>query len=516
MMENRQLTVDDYLAMFRRRIKMILIPTLLAPLVGFGASYLFQPKYTSRATVLVEEPTLPEGAIPQDISNRVATVEQRVLTAEGLRPLIENLKLGQGTSAGVKMNEIRQNIAIQPMPAIPLPVAGGERRAQVPGFYLDYTAANAHEAQNVCAGLVDLILQENLKEIGVHNTETNDFLAHQIADEKRKLDEMDKKVADFQKRHNYTGTSDAEKNMQVLMTLNSQLDANTQGLNRAQQDKAFSESMLRQQVAAWKASQNSSGANPQALDKQLSDLQSQLLSLKTRYTDDYPEVQKAKRDIQELQRQIAAANAAASNTTSASSNKNKNDESELNEPPEIRGLRVQIYQLAQNITQATREQQKLQEQIRDYQARVALSPAIEEEYKQLTRDYQSMLKVYDDDVARKRGAEKQEAVNVQQLGQRMTVLNGADLPQSPSFPNRLLFSGGGLAGGLALGFGLALWLEMRDQCVRTEQDVLSVLQLPVLSQVPWVRDEDGDKHNRRQGKPGMKRFPQKEKAIVEV
>jgi len=294
------------------------------------------------------------------------------------------------------------------------------------------------------------------------------------------------------------------------------LDANTQGLNRAQQDKAFSESMLRQQVAAWKASQNSSGANPQALDKQLSDLQSQLLSLKTRYTDDYPEVQKAKRDIQELQRQIAAANAAASNTTSASSNKNKNDESELNEPPEIRGLRVQIYQLAQNITQATREQQKLQEQIRDYQARVALSPAIEEEYKQLTRDYQSMLKVYDDDVARKRGAEKQEAVNVQQLGQRMTVLNGADLPQSPSFPNRLLFSGGGLAGGLALGFGLALWLEMRDQCVRTEQDVLSVLQLPVLSQVPWVRDEDGDKHNGRQGKPGMKRFPQKEKAIVEV
>jgi uncharacterized protein involved in exopolysaccharide biosynthesis len=513
MMENRQLTVDDYLAMFRRRIKMILIPTLLSPLVGFGVSYLFQPKYTSRATVLVEEPTLPEGAIPQDISNRVATVEQRVLTAEGLRPLIESLKLGQGSSVGGKMNDIRQNIAIQPMPAIPLPVAGGERRAQVPGFFLEYTAADAHEAQNICAGLVDLILQENLKEIGVTNTETNDFLARQIEDEKRKLDEMDKKVADFQKQHNYTGTSDAEKNMQVLMTLNSQLDANTQSLNRAQQDKAFTESMLSQQIAAWKASQTSSGANPQALDKQLSDLQSQLLSLKTRYTDDYPEVQKTKRDIQELQRQIAAANAAASSSNTTS---NKNDKSELNEPPEIRGLRVQIYQLDQTIKQATREQQKLQDQIRDYQGRVALSPAIEEEYKQLTRDYQTMQKVYDDDLARKRGAEKQQAVNVQQLGQRMTVLNAADLPQSPSFPNRLLFGGGGLAGGLALGLGLALWLELRDQCVRTEQDVLSVLQLPVLSQVPWVRDEDSDKHRGRQGKPGMKRFPQKEKEIVEV
>ena len=35
MIENRELTMDDYLAMLRRRLKVILIPTLLAPLVGF-------------------------------------------------------------------------------------------------------------------------------------------------------------------------------------------------------------------------------------------------------------------------------------------------------------------------------------------------------------------------------------------------------------------------------------------------------------------------------------------------
>ena len=48
---------------------------------------------------------------------------------------------------------------------------------------------------------------------------------------------------------------DEENNLKILMGLNSQLEANTQTLNRAQQDKAYTESMLAQQLAAWKSSQ---------------------------------------------------------------------------------------------------------------------------------------------------------------------------------------------------------------------------------------------------------------------
>ena len=54
MMENRELTMDDYLAMLRRRMKVILIPALLAPLAGFLVSYAFSAKYTSQSLVLVD------------------------------------------------------------------------------------------------------------------------------------------------------------------------------------------------------------------------------------------------------------------------------------------------------------------------------------------------------------------------------------------------------------------------------------------------------------------------------
>jgi uncharacterized protein involved in exopolysaccharide biosynthesis len=295
--------------------------------------------------------------------------------------------------------------------------------------------------------------------------------------------------------------------MKYLMGLNSQLDANTQTLNRAQQDKAYAESMLAQQLAAWKSSQDTS--NPQTLQTHLSSLQSQLVTLQSRYTDDYPEVVKTKRDIAEVQKQLKDINNAPAATTTTS------DKGNLQEPPEIRQLRLQIHQLMDQITTSTRAQQRIEESIKVFQGRVALSPAIEEQYKQLTRDNETFQKLYDDDLAKKRASEKQTAMELEQQGEQMRVLNPADLPSSPSFPNRLLFAGGGLAAGLGIGLGLAFWLEFRDTSVRTEQDVLAILELPVLSQVPWVGVEPEQKEENGKRRAQQKSSEEK-KETVEV
>jgi polysaccharide chain length determinant protein (PEP-CTERM system associated) len=509
-MENRELTMDDYAAMLRRRLKIILIPALLAPLVGVAVSYAFAPKYTSQSTILIEGQKVPEGyvapVVTQDLSNRIATLEQRTLSAEHLRPVIENLKLAQGNGIEPKIDEIRNSVHIDPVQAISISPNGGPKRTTdaVPGFLLKYTASTAREAQAVCAGLSDIMIRENLKDRAAVAQNTTDFLTRQVEEDKRKIDEQDSRLANFKKQYIGQLPGQEDGNMRILMGLNSQLDASTQTLNRAQQDKAYAESMLAQQLAAWKASQNAS--NPQTLQQQLSSLQSQLVSLQSRYTDDYPEVVKTKRDIAEVQRQLNDINNAPAPTATTS------DKGNLQEPPEIRQLRLQIHQLQEQISSSTRDQQKIQESIKVYQGRVALSPAVEEQYKQLTRDNETMQKLYEDDLAKKRASEKQTAMELEQQGEQMRVLNPADLPASPSFPNRLLFAGGGLAGGLAIGVGLAFWLEFRDQSVRTEQDVLAILELPVLSQVPWVGVEAAEKN----GSGKHKRPSEEKKEIVEV
>src|ERR1700691_2123473 len=107
--------------------------------------------------------------------------------------------------------------------------------------------------------------------------------------------------------------TDVDNNMRMLMSLNSQLDATTQTLARAQQDRTYAQSMLAQQISTWKTSLSST--NPQTLQQELTQLQGQLLQLQARYTDDYPDVIKTKADIAEVEKKLKEVNAAAASAS---------------------------------------------------------------------------------------------------------------------------------------------------------------------------------------------------------
>jgi capsular polysaccharide biosynthesis protein len=126
---------------------------------------------------------------------------------------------------------------------------------------------------------------------------------------------------------------------------------------------------------------------------------------------------------------------------------------------------------------------------------VAISPDVEEKYKQLTRDYETAQKFYTDLLAKKSTSEMATDMERRQQGEQMHLLNQANLPESPSFPNRPLFAAGGLGAGLVIGMGLALWLELRDKSIRNEADVVASLQMPVLVSLPWVSEDVENKGN---------------------
>ena len=118
MIENRELSIDDYLAMLRRRLKVILIPALLAPFAGFLISYAFPAKYTSQSLVLVEEQKVPQGyvksVVTEDLTQRIATLQQQVLSRNRLQPMIDRLGLAKGgKNLDDAIDDIRQNVAIE-------------------------------------------------------------------------------------------------------------------------------------------------------------------------------------------------------------------------------------------------------------------------------------------------------------------------------------------------------------------------------------------------------------------
>ena len=107
------------------------------------------------------------------------------------------------------------------------------------------------------------MIEENLQSREQVAQSTTEFLTRQLEEKKKDLDDQDRKLATFKRQYMGQLPGDVDNNMKLLMAMNSQLDANTQSLNRAQQDKAYTESLLAQQLTAWKSSQSST--NPQTL-----------------------------------------------------------------------------------------------------------------------------------------------------------------------------------------------------------------------------------------------------------
>jgi len=439
--------------------------------------------------VLIEGQKIPESMVQPvvsgDLTARVSTLQQQILAESKLRPLVQRVFPGKNPAeAGAMIDTIRANMSVEPVPSdlLGIGTTGKGRKpssSPFPGFYVKYTAPNAREAQLICNELTTLLVDENSKQVADSAAGTSEVLNRGIEDAKNNLDGMDAKLAEFKKKYVGQLPGDEESNLKILTGLNSQLESNTQTLNRAQQDRAYTESMLAQQLAAWKSSQNST--NPETLQKQLSDLQTQLLQLKSKYTDDHPDVIKTKADIDGVKKKLADINKASSESTEDSS-----DRGSVIESPEIRQLRLQLHQYGELIAAATRDQKRLQQEITVYQGKISLSPAVEEQYKQLTRDYDNAQKTYQDLLGKKSSADLTVKMNNQAVGERMFPLNPADLPDSPSFPNRLIFALGGLAAGLAVGAGISLLLELKDNSIRNERDAEAVLELPTLIAVPWV------------------------------
>lgn len=517
MIQNRELTLDDYLAMFRRRGRFILIPALLGPLLGYLA-YLpvkkFYGKYTSQSVVLVEGQKVPENmvqpVVSDDLTARIGMLRAVATSDSEMRPVLMNLFPGRSPQEidGI-LEEMRSQPQLLGAPFSDLSqITGGTVKkkpgqTESPGFMVSYMASNPRDAQRVCEALTSKIIQKNLEFIQANARGTVDVLTQGLDDAKRTLDEMDSKLAQFKRQHAGQLPTDQDDNIKMLMTLSQQQDAYTQKQSIAQQDKAYNQTQLAQQLAAWKSTQTST--NPATLQKQLSDLQAQLLSLRARYTDDYPDVVKTKADIAEVKTKLSEINKASADANDASLEK-----ASAIEPLEIRQIRQQIHRDDEDIALANREIKRLQAAIAKYESHLSLSPEVEEQYKALTRDYENAAKNYQDLLTKKSTADLTAHMTNQAEGERMTEIQPANFPDSPSFPNILVFLGGGLAGGLALGAALAMWFELRDNAIRTEADAEAALEIPMLVAVPWVgpaSENKDDKFWHRKKKDELQKDP---------
>jgi polysaccharide chain length determinant protein (PEP-CTERM system associated) len=388
-----------------------------------------------------------------------------------------------------RIDEVRKNIDIKPIHS-EMARTGG-----LPGFFISYKDSDPHTAQQVCGEIASLFVTANLNARAQTVEGTTEFLKSQLADAKRALDEQDAKLAAFQSKYMGRLPGEETPNINMLTSLNTQLDATTQALNRMEQDKSYTESMIAQQQGmSPSGGGDHSSASPSALQSQLQTLQNEEADLTRRYTDNYPDVVSVRRRIKDLQAKIAAEPAAPAAPATASATPSRGDS------PAVQQLRAQLRSLEQGIQAKRHDQALLSSQIRMYQDRISSSPMVLEEYKSITRDYQTAQAFYDDLLKKMNESKMATDLERRQQGEQFSVMDQPNLPDSPTFPKRGVFVGGGLVAGLILGTILVAWREYRDTVMRSERDVWAFTKLPTLGVISFSsNDPDQPPPGRRWG-----------------
>src|SRR6202162_4773139 len=479
MAANRELNSTDAKRVLRRYWWILPISTVLLTLISWVAANVLPKRYTSQTMVLVEQPSVSpkyvDPVVSDDLNHRLATMQELILSRSRLQPIIEKLNLYPEDKNRVHRDDLverlRSAIAIKPVEAMP-----GTGPHQLPGFYITATFETPQLAQQVCTEITSMFLEQNARQAQQQATRPTDFLGEQLAEAKEKLDKEDAKLADFKRQYGGSLPEESQANLSILTGMNSQLEANTQALSRAQQEKSFNESILQQEEANWKT-RTTGGTNPDSADQQLSLLQDQLTNLLSRYTPDHPDVIKTESQIAELKKRMAEppkqapANAPAQST---------------HEPPQIQLLRAKLKQDDLTIAGLMREQAQIQSQTRTLQGRVQATPMVEQQYKEITRDHQTASDIYNDLLKKSQSSSMAGDAVRKQDSEQFRVYDPPNLPQNPSFPKKPYFLGGGAFGGLAIGFGILFLLAMMDKTIHSEHDAELFLQLPVLTVVPTL------------------------------
>lgn len=483
MIGHRELEIEDYLDMLRRRWWVIALPMVLGCVGVYLFSLTLPDQFMSKTLVLVEGQKVPESYVKSivtgDITERLGTMQQQIMSRTRLQPIVEKFGLYKGeggdTSMEGRIERLRRAVSISPVRSL-LP----STRDELPGFTISFTADDPRLAQQVCSQITSMFIEENLKDRERSAVSTTDFLRLQLDQAKEKLDEQDARLAEFKRKYMGSLPGNEQTDMNMMMGFSSQLDAVTNQLNRAQQEKSYRESMLSQQLTAWQNAQKTGGVRTDTLEDQLAAMQTRLVAMQAHYTDSYPDVVKLKQDIAALKEKIAD-NAKTEGNTEKPAGVAKQPE-----PREIQQLRFQIHQMDIYIQEKTQEQARLKQKLALVQQRVSMTPEVEEKYKQITRDHQTALSFYNSLLAKKNDSEMATSLEQRQQGEQFRVMDPPDLPEKPTYPNRSLFAGGGLGVGFALGVGIVLLLEFLDKSLRTENDVEQLLGLPTLAMVPAV------------------------------
>jgi polysaccharide biosynthesis transport protein len=219
--------------------------------------------------------------------------------------------------------------------------------------------------------------------------------------------------------------------------------------------------------------------------QKLQELKSQLADLRTKYTAQHPDVVRLESEIAETEKQVAADEQVAKKQGVSAVGQTANPE-DLQTAAAMLQTQSQLKAVEFEIASRRNEIKNIEAEIDTYQKKLNLAPAREQELAAITRDHEQSRAYYESLLAKKNQSEMATNLEKRQQGEQFRMIDPPSFPQRPYFPNRLLFSLGGVVFGIVLGVGSIVARELINGRVYGEDELATVVKSSNVVLIPSV------------------------------
>ena len=312
--------------------------------------------------------------------------------------------------------------------------------------------------------MTSLFLDENLQVRARQTRETTQFLEDELKRVRTSLDDLEGRVATFKENNINTLPELMQVNLQTLNNLERNIELLQEQLRSQKEREGRLEGELANVSPELEATQK---------DRlRLEELKVELVYLKSRFTDEYPDVRKAEAEIAKLERQMADGRSGSGRTK-------PDNPAYITMASQLSSTRAEIRSIQTQI-------RNLNTKAETYRRYIETTPKVEETYNAILSERDNTKAKHDDLMQKLMEARVSQGLETEQKGERFTLIDPARLPEKPFKPNRLAILLIGVVLGIGAGIGFAALREFSDTSIRSIEHLSKATAYPVLATIPLI------------------------------
>ena len=457
------LDLSFYFAVFLRRLHYFIIITALVTAAAFAAALLLPSVYQAQSLLLVESSQIPGALAAPTVQSaaleKLQTVENRLMTRANLLDIANRLAVFRDIK---KMSPDEIVKAMRDNTSIKKSAGKGEATTMT----LMFSGETGKLAAGVVNEYVTLILKADVESRTKGAEDTLDFFAQEVKGLSAELDQMSAKILDFQNKNADALPSTLTFRMTQQSSLQSKIDTAEQTIKQLKDQK---DRLIAIYNSTGQIASSTTAQTPEA--KQLANLKDQLSQAMALLSPTHPKVKILQAQIAQQEIVVGSQLPVSGTTVSAAATP----------------FDIQIADIDSQTKIAEDQRDQMLAQMKVLQDTIDRTPANQIALDALNRDYLNVQQQYNTAVGRQSQAAAGERIEVLSKGEKITVLDAATVPTSPSKPNRPVIGIGGLVGGMVLGLGSVMLMELLNRSVRRPKDIVTSFGITPIVTIPYLR-----------------------------